>query len=97
MCHADAAVVTHVWREGTEVPYPDFGVERQCRDFGALMEYRDTMDVEGSFDKFRFYTEKPEGAVVLPAEPGMEELMASADEERDGRLFKEMKIKGCNA
>ncbi|OAA55828.1 hypothetical protein SPI_08035 [Niveomyces insectorum RCEF 264] len=96
MCHADASVYTHVWREGNPVPWADFGINRQCRDFDALMRFRDTHDVEGSFDKFRFYTDIPEEAVVLPMEAGMAEMLASADEYKDGKYYKKLDIKGCS-
>ncbi|KAK0724198.1 hypothetical protein B0H67DRAFT_466207, partial [Lasiosphaeris hirsuta] len=44
-CHADLGVVTHVWRSDTPVPYPDFGINRQCRDFDALVRWRDENDI----------------------------------------------------
>ncbi|KAJ6782033.1 hypothetical protein PWT90_06096 [Aphanocladium album] len=97
MCHADTEVVTHVWRAGNPVPWPDFGVRKQCRDFNALLDFRDRMDVEGSWDKFRLYTEVPDDAVVLPEEEGLAELRATADEFRDGEYYKDIHIQGCNA
>ncbi|KAL9481123.1 hypothetical protein ACSS6W_005909 [Trichoderma asperelloides] len=95
MCHADLGVVTHVWREGNPVPWPDFGINRQCRDFGALMDFRDNTDIENSFDKFRFYKQRPNDSILLPMEEGMAELIASADEFRDGEYYKDLHIKGC--
>lgn len=97
MCHADTEVVTHVWRQGNPVPWPDFGVKKQCRDFGALMKFRDSMDVDDSWDKFRLYTKPPSEAVVLPEEDGLAELRASADEFRNGEYYKDLPIKGCSA
>lgn len=97
MCHADTEVVTHVWQEGNPVPWPDFGVKKQCRDFNALVEFRDVMDVEDSWDKFRLYSNRPSDAIVFPEEDGFSELKASADEFRNGEYYKDLHIKGCNA
>jgi hypothetical protein len=96
MCHADLGAVTHIWSEGNPVPWPDFGINRQCKDFDALLKWRDEADVDHSFTKFREYN-TPADAVVLPAEPGMAELIAGADEFKDGEYLKEWHIKGCNA
>lgn len=97
MCHADTEVVTHVWREGNPVPWPDFGVQKQCRDFEALISFRDGSDLADSGEKFRLYTKRPDDAVVLPEEEGLSELKASADEFRGGEYYKDLYIKGCNA
>ncbi|EPE07010.1 hypothetical protein F503_03437 [Ophiostoma piceae UAMH 11346] len=98
MCHGDVGVYTHVWREGNPVPWPDFGINRQCRDYNALMEFRDKHDVPGSFNKFKYYneTQRAPDAVIFPAEEGLDELQASADEFRDGVYYKDLHIKGCS-
>ncbi|TQV90082.1 hypothetical protein V2A60_010464 [Cordyceps javanica] len=96
MCHSDLEVVTHVWREGNPVPWPDFGVKKQCRDFDELIKFRDSMDLDDSWEKFRLYTKRPSDAVVLPMEDGLTELMASADEFRDGEYYKDLHIEGCS-
>ena len=41
MCHADAEVYTWRWVDVQRHPLPDFTINKKCRDFGALMKYRD--------------------------------------------------------
>ncbi|KAL9128733.1 MAG: hypothetical protein Q9217_002640 [Psora testacea] len=41
MCNADATMTTYMWLETQEKPFPDFSVNRKCRDFGALEQWRD--------------------------------------------------------
>ncbi len=97
MCRADLAVVTHVWSRDTPVPMPDFAVNHQCRDFDALLRWRDTTDVKDSGNKFRFYTTPPPGAIVFDGDPGMDDLNAQADEFRDGEYLKDLHLGVCNA
>ncbi|KAH8881865.1 hypothetical protein GQ53DRAFT_621486, partial [Thozetella sp. PMI_491] len=59
MCHSDVGVITHIWSEDTPVPNPDFAINRQCRDFDALMQWRDNTDLKHSSSKFINYTAPP--------------------------------------
>lgn len=35
-CHADADIVTYNWLETQQNPFPDFNINRKCRNFHAL-------------------------------------------------------------
>jgi hypothetical protein len=95
MCHSDIGVVTHIWSEDRSVPTPDFGINRKCRDFEALLKWRDETDLDGSFTKFKDYR-APQGAPVMPGDPHLADLYANADEYKDGEYLKQLHIKGCN-
>ncbi|KAF2170713.1 hypothetical protein M409DRAFT_19527 [Zasmidium cellare ATCC 36951] len=53
LCTADAGMVTYQWRENSHIPYPDFGVNRQCRDWRQLVAWRDEHAVD--LDKYMVY------------------------------------------
>ncbi|RDW69105.1 oxidase ustYa family protein [Aspergillus mulundensis] len=40
LCHANTDVYTHLWTDGVGHPWPDFGIEHRCVDFGAILEYQ---------------------------------------------------------
>lgn len=62
MCNADATMYTYVWMESQKTPYPDFYVNKKCRDFEALKKWRD----ENGLDINRTsLIRKPEGAHEL--------------------------------
>ena len=65
MCHADADIHTYYWMDTQRQPFPDFSVNRQCRDFDALMRWRDEHAVD--MDKYALM-KKPEGVKQYPAE-----------------------------
>jgi hypothetical protein len=39
MCTGDVAVHTYVWTEERPLPFPDFKVERKCRQWSRLEEF----------------------------------------------------------
>ncbi|KAF2198616.1 hypothetical protein GQ43DRAFT_443178 [Delitschia confertaspora ATCC 74209] len=41
MCNADATMTTYTWLETQERAWPDFSVNRKCRDIDALVKWRD--------------------------------------------------------
>ncbi|KAI1410527.1 hypothetical protein F5Y13DRAFT_201982 [Hypoxylon sp. FL1857] len=96
MCHSDVEVVTHVWHESTPQPYPDFGVNRQCRDFDQLLRWKEESDLPHAHRKFGAYR-APEGATQVPAEPAEVEVLGNATGFKHGTPTKMMYIKGCNA
>ena len=73
MCHADVEVITHVWQEDQDWPYPDFGISKQCRDFESLLKWKEENEIIGMEKKYLAYR-KPPHATQLPREPGMAEL-----------------------
>ena len=40
-CNADVGVVTHVWMEGQQAPFPDFNLEKKCIDFESLVDWNE--------------------------------------------------------
>ncbi|KAL4904340.1 hypothetical protein BDW74DRAFT_185646 [Aspergillus multicolor] len=63
-CNANTEVLTLAWVDGRREPWPDFSINRKCRDFGAIVKYIAENAVEREkFDKM----ERPEGAFVYPA------------------------------
>ncbi|KAF2167514.1 hypothetical protein M409DRAFT_36594 [Zasmidium cellare ATCC 36951] len=63
LCTADAGMITYQWREGNEYPFPDFSVQRECRDWRQLVEWRDGHAVD--LERYKEYR-KPEGVEVVP-------------------------------
>lgn len=41
MCSATADIVTNPWVEGQLHPFPDFAVNKKCRDFESLVEWQE--------------------------------------------------------
>ncbi|KAK4508218.1 hypothetical protein PRZ48_001956 [Zasmidium cellare] len=66
LCTADAGFLTYDWMEDAEKPFPDMGVNRRCRDWKQLVEYRDRHGVDR--EMFEKYT-KPKGAVEVKQPP----------------------------
>lgn len=70
MCHADAGLHTYFWMDTQRQPFPDFSVNRKCRDWNALMAWRDERTVD--MEKYGRMV-KPKGVKQRPAEPGFYE------------------------
>ena len=71
LCHADADVLTYNWVDTQPYPFPDFSINRKCRDMEKLREWRDERAVD--LDKYTGM-KKPEGVRQLPFEPGYYEM-----------------------
>ncbi|KAL9046804.1 MAG: hypothetical protein Q9214_000457 [Letrouitia sp. 1 TL-2023] len=41
MCNADTTMTTMTWLETQQRPFPDFSVNKKCRDFDAIVRWRD--------------------------------------------------------
>ncbi|KAH7082624.1 hypothetical protein BKA63DRAFT_403231, partial [Paraphoma chrysanthemicola] len=41
MCSATADIITQPWVEGQSHPFPDFNVNKKCRNFDALLEWHE--------------------------------------------------------
>ena len=50
MCHADTEMTTMTWLETQERPWPDFSINRKCKDFSQVVKWRDenAQDIERS-------------------------------------------------
>ena len=73
-CHADADLITYQWVDTQPNPFPDFSVNRKCRNIGEVMQYRE----EHKVDKDKFLKlEKPRASQV-PMEPEYYASMAGS-------------------
>lgn len=63
MCNANTELYTLNWMETQQMPFPDFNINRQCKDMNALIKWRD----EHAVDMKKFTAmKKPAGAAVIP-------------------------------
>ncbi|KAL2260169.1 hypothetical protein VTK26DRAFT_5928 [Humicola hyalothermophila] len=46
MCHATADLITTVWVDGQLNPFPDFNINRKCRNFSDLLEWHEATAVK---------------------------------------------------
>ena len=46
MCNANTEILTLNWIEEADYPFPDFSVNRQCRDFDALLKWQEDHAVD---------------------------------------------------
>lgn len=69
-CTGTTELLTLSWMDGREIPWPNFSVYHQCRDFDTLVQWQQENAVDAAkFDR----TPKPKDAVTLRA-PWMEYL-----------------------
>ncbi|KAL4918795.1 hypothetical protein BDW62DRAFT_217421 [Aspergillus aurantiobrunneus] len=63
-CNANTEVLTLAWVEDRKAPWPDFSVNRKCRDFNALVDWQrdNAVDIE-KFDQMPL----PKDAFVWPS------------------------------
>jgi len=61
MCTANTDPFIHYWVDIGDEPYPDFSINRQCRDFEAVLRWQEEKSVPMS--KYRGVIRKPEDAV----------------------------------
>ncbi|QDS68212.1 hypothetical protein FKW77_010572 [Venturia effusa] len=69
LCHVDYGMFTYQWVEGEPLPIADFQVDRQCRDYGALLEFAKKNRVDG--DGRVKHLPRPDDAVVVPQDPAI--------------------------
>lgn len=67
LCHADADVITYNWRDTQPHPFPDFSINRKCRNINDLIAFRDERRVD--MGKYEAMT-KPKDIRPLPMELG---------------------------
>jgi len=62
-CHASTDLLTVVWMEHRPIPWVDFSINKQCRDFDTILQY----NIEHAVDKDKFDAmPKPENAYIWP-------------------------------
>ncbi|KUJ06686.1 uncharacterized protein LY89DRAFT_602677, partial [Mollisia scopiformis] len=84
MCGASTDMITLNWIEEAEYPFPDFGVNKQCRDFEAVMEWQDARAVDT--DTLLNMSKPTEGIEVIKGERGWWELVGHSDSVSTGDM-----------
>ena len=64
MCNADPGLVTYFWVEGRPTPYPDFSMQKQCKDPHALLRWA----MEKRIPDYRPVNPSP-GEAIFPWDP----------------------------
>jgi hypothetical protein len=67
LCHADADLITYNWKDTQPHPFPDFSINRKCRNINDLIAFRDERKVEMS--KYEAM-KKPNNVNTIPMELG---------------------------
>ncbi|EAW06843.1 oxidase ustYa family protein [Aspergillus clavatus NRRL 1] len=68
LCHADVGVITFNKVAGTPGPFADFNVDHVCRDFGAVLDWKEANQVNVTDEQWAEIFVTPEGIRELPAE-----------------------------
>ena len=64
MCNADPGLVTYFWVEGRPTPYPDFSMQKQCKDPHAILQWAQEKRIPG----YKPVDPSP-GEVIFPWDP----------------------------
>jgi len=81
LCHADADLITYNWRDTQPHPYPDFSINRKCKDINDLITFRDERKVDmRKYEKMK----KPKATKPIPMELGYYPMVSYHPQ----RLFK---------
>lgn len=46
MCSANGDIITNVWVETQDHPFPDFNVNKRCRDYNAFVDWHHENQIE---------------------------------------------------
>ena len=76
MCHADVDIVTHRWLDVRLHPFPDFNVQKKCRDFDAVLQWQDENKVD--FDRL-MDIRKPEKVVPIQTDDDFKRLFSQEE------------------
>ncbi|KAK8098102.1 uncharacterized protein PG998_013588 [Apiospora kogelbergensis] len=68
LCDASVDVYTHNWVETQRHPFPDMSLNRQCRDFEAVLAWHHKTLIPWNSE-----IPRPAGAVILPMAPKLRE------------------------
>lgn len=70
VCSANADIITAVWRERQDTPYPDFNMNKKCGDFEGLLEYQEKKVIPMELvEKYGRRPEKEDIETLFPAQP----------------------------
>ncbi|MCJ1309268.1 hypothetical protein MMC25_002927 [Agyrium rufum] len=73
-CNANTDVITYQWMEQQRWPFPDFSINKKCRNFDDVVRWRNEHGVDG--EKYKLIP-KPEGLKQVPAPLEFYRLYAS--------------------
>lgn len=73
MCYSSLDLVTYNWVEGQPGPFPDFNINRRCRDHKKLLEWQEEAFIA---DEIWLTVQLKETEFILPPRPGFDEWMA---------------------
>jgi hypothetical protein len=68
MCHADLEIITFEKVRGTPGPFPDFGVTQKCRDWDAILKWKEDNQVITTPEQWDELSVTPEGIRELDPE-----------------------------
>lgn len=87
LCHVDYGMFTYQWVDGEPFPQADFTVDRQCRDYGALLEFARERRVD---DDVRIrYLPRPGDAVVFEQDRELERVTREWEEAHPGQTTRQ--------
>lgn len=72
-------VVTYQWMEDQTAPYPDFSIQKKCRDSEALIKWRQDNALRDLLPKAVMFT-KPDDIVPEPLPPKLKAWLDTLDE-----------------
>lgn len=82
MCRPSMELLTHNWIERQNAPFPDFGVNKKCWDYEAILDWKEknrVLDVERRFEEL-----KPlEGTAREPLPPLVDETWQIIEENKE--------------
>ncbi|KAK3180940.1 hypothetical protein K4F52_007754 [Lecanicillium sp. MT-2017a] len=77
MCSATADVITQPWVEGQAHPFPDFSINKKCRDFDAILDWHERTMIN---DTKRFAElKKPDDFKAVPMSEEFHELFKTGE------------------
>ncbi|KAF1738036.1 hypothetical protein CRV24_003665 [Beauveria bassiana] len=82
MCAATADVITQPWVEGQAHPFPDFSINKKCRDFDAILDWHERTMIRDT----KAFTEmrKPENFKAVPMSDEFHELFQTGEGDAHG-------------
>jgi len=69
--------------ESQEWPYPDMSVNKQCRDFEAVLRWNEEKEIRGMDEKMEGLR-MPEGVVPVELTPNLRKLVEAGEGEEEG-------------
>ena len=77
MCKADVDIVTHRWLDVRLHPFPDFNIQKKCRDFETILRWQEENVVE--FDEMMAFR-KPREVVPVRTDSEFQRLFSQTED-----------------